>query len=68
MKTPIVIPQHIREALDKSPNASPRNTIIVTKLNKNLYSAGWNLQPHGMELNQQWEIPSTEPCKVNTEL
>jgi hypothetical protein len=51
----IHIPQHIREALNKSPNASPRNNIIVTKLNENLYSARWNLQPHRMELDQLWE-------------
>jgi hypothetical protein len=49
------IPQHVREAMDKSPNASPRNNIIVTELSENLYSARWNLQPHGLDLEILWE-------------
>lgn len=57
------IPQHVREALGKSPNASPRNNIIATKLNENLYSARWNLQPHGLDLEPLWEI-NTSP-KIN---
>jgi hypothetical protein len=52
----ISIPQQVREALDKSPNASPRNTIIVSQLNETLYAARWNLQPHKMELDQLWEV------------
>jgi len=52
----IHIPEHIREGLDKSPNASPRNKIIVTMLNETLYSARWNLQPHGLDLEQLWEV------------
>lgn len=59
--TSVVIPEHIREALDKSLNASPHNNIIVCKLNEKLYSARWNLQPHGMELDQLWETNTTEP-------
>ena len=60
----IHIPQHVREALDKSPNASPRNNIIVTMLNETLYSARWNLQPHRMELDQLWEVNcETQPAK-----
>jgi hypothetical protein len=51
----IHIPQHIREALNKSPNASPRNNIIVTMLSETLYSARWNLQPHGLDLEILWE-------------
>lgn len=52
----IHIPQHIREALDKSPNASANNTIVVTQLNDKLYAARWNLQPNKMELDQLWEV------------
>jgi hypothetical protein len=59
--TTIIIPEHIREALDKSPNASPHNNIIVCKLNEKLYSARWNLQPHVMELDQLWGTNTTEP-------
>ena len=59
------IPQHVKEALDKSPNASPRNNIIVTKLNENLYSARWNLQPHGLDLEVLWET-NTSP-KINVD-
>jgi hypothetical protein len=51
----IHIPQHIRDALNKSPNASKNNTIIVCQINETLYSARWNLQPHTMELDQLWE-------------
>lgn len=56
MNTNIYIPQHIRDALNKSPNASPNNTIIVSQLNEKLYAARWNLQPHRMELDQMWEV------------
>lgn len=56
MNEPIHIPQYIIEALNKSPNSSPNNNIIVSKLNDNLYSAGWNLQPQAMELDQLWEV------------
>lgn len=66
--TTTIIPEHIREALDKSPNASAHNNIIVTKLDENLYAARWNLQPHGMELDQLWETTSTESCNLNPEL
>jgi hypothetical protein len=52
----IHIPQHIQEALDKSPNASAANTIIVSQLNEKLFSARWNLQQHKMELDQLWEV------------
>lgn len=65
--TTTIIPEHIREALDKSPNASAHNNIIVTKLDENLYAARWNLQPHGMELDQLWETTSTESCNLNPE-
>jgi len=51
----IHIPEYVREALNKSANASPRNTIIVTELKENLYSARWNLQPHGLDLEVLWE-------------
>jgi hypothetical protein len=57
----IPIPEYVREALDKSPNASAQNTIIVCKLNEKLYAARWNLQPYGMELDQLWETVTTEP-------
>ncbi len=50
------IPEHIREALNKSPNASPSNTIIVSQLNEKLYAARWNLQHAVMELDQMWEV------------
>jgi hypothetical protein len=63
--TSVVIPQHIREALDKSPNASAHNNIIVCKLNEKLYAARWNLQPHEMELDQLWETTTNEPCNLN---
>ena len=53
--------------MDKSPNASAHNNIIVCKLNEKLYSARWNLQPHVMELDQLWETTSTESCNLNTE-
>jgi hypothetical protein len=56
MNQSIIIPQHVREALDKSPNASAKNTIIVSQINETLYSARWNLQPHKMELDQMWEV------------
>jgi hypothetical protein len=56
MTQSIPIPQHVRESLDKSPNASPRNTIVVSQLNETLYAARWNLQPHKMELDQLWEV------------
>lgn len=56
MNQTIHIPQHIREALDKSPNASANNTIVVTQLNDKLYAARWNLQPNKMELDQLWEV------------
>jgi hypothetical protein len=56
MNQSIIIPQHVREALDKSPNASAKNTIIVSQINETLYSARWNLQPHEMELDQMWEV------------
>jgi hypothetical protein len=52
----IHIPQHIREALDKSPNASLNNRIIVSQINEKLYSARWNLQHNVMELDQMWEV------------
>lgn len=52
----ISIPQHIREALNKSPNASPNNTIIFSKLNEKLYAARWNLQHVKIELDQMWEV------------
>lgn len=61
----LYIPKHVRESLGKSLNASPRNTIIVTKLNENLYSARWNLQPHGLDLEPLWEI-NTSP-KINVD-
>lgn len=50
------IPQHVREILNKSPNASPNNNIIVTKIDEKIYSARWNLQPNRMELDQLWEV------------
>lgn len=50
------IPKHIRETLNKSPNASPSNNIIVTKIDEKIYSARWNLQPNRMELDQLWEV------------
>ena len=60
----IKIPQHVREALDQSPNASPSNNIIVSKLNEKLFSARWNLQPHKMELDQLWEVNhESQPAK-----
>jgi hypothetical protein len=52
----IYIPEHIREALNKSPNASPNNSIIVSQLNEKLYAARWNLQHNVMELDQMWEV------------
>ena len=63
----MTIPEHIREALDKSPNASAHNNIIVTKLGENLYAARWNLQPHGMERSKLWDATSTESCNLNPE-
>lgn len=60
----IHIPQHIREALDKSPNASPRNNIIVSQINEKLYAARWNLQHNVVELDQMWEVnDETQPPK-----
>ena len=60
----IHIPKHVKEVMDKSPNASPQNNIIVTMLNEKLYSARWNLQPHRMELDQLWEVNcETQPAK-----
>ena len=60
----IHIPKHVKEVMDKSPNASPQNNIIVTMLNETLYSARWNLQPHRMELDQLWEVNcETQPAK-----
>ena len=56
MNQTVHIPEHIREALNKSPNASANNSIVVTQLNDKLYSARWNLQPHKMELDQLWEV------------
>ena len=50
------IPQHVREALDQSPNASPSNNIIVSQINERVYAARWNLQPNRMELDQLWEV------------
>jgi hypothetical protein len=50
------IPEHIRDALNKSPNASPNNSIIVSQLNEKLYAARWNLQHNVMELDQMWEV------------
>lgn len=44
------------DALNKSPNASPNNSIIVSKWNETLYSARWNLQHNVMELDQMWEV------------
>ena len=58
--TTTIIPEHIREALDKSPNASPHNNVIVCKLDEKLFAARWNLQPHKMELDLVWEITATE--------
>ncbi len=52
----IHIPQHIIEILNKSPNASPSNNIIVTQIDEKIYSARWNLQPNKMELDQLWEV------------
>lgn len=52
----IHIPEHIMDALNKSPNASPNNSIIVSKWNEKLYSARWNLQHNVMELDQMWEV------------
>jgi len=52
----IQIPQHVREALDQSPNASPSNNIIVSQINERVYAARWNLQPNRMELDQLWEV------------
>jgi hypothetical protein len=54
--THIHIPQHIHDALNRSPNASPNNSIIVCQMNEKLYSARWNLQHNGMELDQMWEV------------
>ena len=65
--TTTIIPEHIREALDKSPNASPHNNIIVCKLNEKLYAARWNIQPHVMELDQLWETNATVTCNLNPE-
>lgn len=60
----ISIPSYVREALDKSPNASPNNSIVVTQLNEQLYSARWNLQHNVMELDQMWEVnDETQPAK-----
>lgn len=60
----ISIPFYVREALDKSPNASPNNSIVVTQLNEQLYSARWNLQHNVMELDQMWEVDyETQPAK-----
>jgi hypothetical protein len=42
----IEIPDDVREILDKSPNASPRNNIVVTHLGNRNYGAGWNLKPN----------------------
>jgi hypothetical protein len=58
----IYIPQHIREALDKSPNASPNNSIIVSQINEKLYSARWNLQHNVAELDQMWEVNGETPA------
>lgn len=60
----IHIPEHIMDALNKSPNASPNNSIIVSKWNETLYSARWNLQHNVMELDQMWEVnDETQPAK-----
>lgn len=60
----ISIPPYVREALDKSPNASSNNSIVVTQLNEQLYSARWNLQHNVMELDQMWEVDyETQPAK-----
>ena len=52
----IHIPEHIRDALNRSPNASSNNSIIVSQLNEKLYAARWNLQHNVMELDQMWEV------------
>ena len=52
----IHIPENIRETLNKIPNASPSNNIIVTQIDEKIYSARWNLQPNRMELDQLWEV------------
>lgn len=60
----IHIPEYIRDALNKSPNASPDNSIIVSQLNEQLYSARWNLQHNVMELDRMWEVDyETQPAK-----
>lgn len=56
MNQTVHIPEHIREALNKSPNASANNNIIVTQIDEKIYSARWNLQPNKMELDQLWEV------------
>ena len=52
----IYIPDHVREKLNASPNASPRNTIIVSKISDTIYFARWNLMPEVVELETCWEI------------
>lgn len=60
----IHIPEYIRDALNKSPNASPDNSIIVSQLNEQLYAARWNLQHNVMELDRMWEVDyETQPAK-----
>lgn len=49
-----MIPQHVRDTLAASPNASEANTITVCKLSDTLYTARWNLQPVSFELDTQW--------------
>ena len=58
----IHVPQHIQDALNRSPNASPNNRIIVSQINEKLYSARWNLQHNVMELDQMWEVD----CETQT--
>lgn len=64
MNQSIHIPAHIAEILNKSPNASSSNNIIVTQIDEKIYSARWNLQPNKMELDQLWEVDcEKEPAK-----
>jgi len=62
--TYVHIPQHIQDALNRSPNASPNNSIIVSQINEKLYAARWNLQHNVMEMDQMWEVNyESQPAK-----
>jgi hypothetical protein len=60
IKSDITIPQHVKDQLAQSPNASPTNSIVICKLSDTLYTARWILQPVSFELDVQWDTTNQE--------